>query len=149
MTKPKYSLWEAINLALTLGAKALEEIRALAREPGPAGKDGRDGKDAVGFDDFDEVQEDDGRFLLRQFYRDGQVVKEIRHQTKTPIWRGVWDETRTYLAGDEVTWRNSIWTATKEITGVIGSEHGWLMKQKRPREFKLEDVVRYMQERSS
>ena len=37
---PKYTPWEAISVALDLGKRALEEIRTLARTPGPQGPAG-------------------------------------------------------------------------------------------------------------
>lgn len=35
---PKYTIWEAINVAIATGMRALEEVRALASSPAPAGK---------------------------------------------------------------------------------------------------------------
>lgn len=41
---PQYTAWEAINTALALAARAIEEVRSVARTPGPKGEDGQDGK---------------------------------------------------------------------------------------------------------
>jgi len=38
---PKYKLWEALQVAVDLGTRALEEIRTLARIPGPPGPPGK------------------------------------------------------------------------------------------------------------
>jgi hypothetical protein len=40
---PRYSLWQAVSTALALGSRAIEEVRALAREPGPPGEKGERG----------------------------------------------------------------------------------------------------------
>lgn len=40
---PRYSLWQAVSTALAVASRAVEEVRALAREPGPQGEKGRDG----------------------------------------------------------------------------------------------------------
>ncbi len=130
MTKPKYSIWEAINVALSLGAKALEEIRLLAREPGPAGKDGANGKDGIGFDDVTADFEDEGRVDIMRFWSDGKIAKEIRRQTKMAIYRGVFDAAKTYQPGDIVTWGGSSWHCHTEIKGKCGSENFTLMVKK-------------------
>jgi len=135
---PKYSLVEAINVALTLAAKALEEIRKLAREPGPAGKDGldgRDGKDGIGFDEIQEEYQDDGRVLIRRFLNGGQLVKEFRHQTKNPVWRGPFDRGKEYQPGDMATWNGSIWHCNADSKGEIGSER-WSLAVKKGRDGK-------------
>src|SRR5262249_39471827 len=41
---PKYTLWEAIGAALSVGMKALTEVRDLARQPGPQGDPRPQGK---------------------------------------------------------------------------------------------------------
>lgn len=45
--QPRYTLWQAMHAAVQLSLRAIEEVRALARQPGPpgpAGEPGRDGK---------------------------------------------------------------------------------------------------------
>src|SRR5262245_4795243 len=59
METPRYTIWEAVQVSLALGARALEEIRALARTPGPPGRDGKDGKDAAS-----AVEPDTGPLVL-------------------------------------------------------------------------------------
>lgn len=141
---PKYTFWDGLNVALTLGMQALEEIRALARLPGPEGKDGingrdgkdgKNGKDGIGFDDVDEFEEDDGRILVRRFYCGGQIFKEFRHQTKMVIYRGVYDQAKTYQPGDMATWNGSLWHCNKEVSGKIGSDH-WTLAVKKGRDGK-------------
>src|SRR5689334_9126410 len=100
---PKYTFWDGLNVAITLGMQALEEIRALARIPGPAGKDGANGrngadgangKDGIGIDDIEMALEDDGRVFIFRFLREGTIIKDFRLKTKTAIWRGPFDRGR-------------------------------------------------------
>ncbi len=137
---PKYNIWEAVNTALTIGLKALEEIRALARTPGPAGADGKDGspgKDGIGFDDFTADFEDDGRVDVLRLWNNGQVVKEIRRQTKTALYRGVHDKERTYQPGDIVTWNGSGWHCNTEAKGICGGDN-WTLAVKKGRDGKTD-----------
>lgn len=39
----RYSLWDAVSAALALSTKAIEEVRSLARQPGPSGDKGERG----------------------------------------------------------------------------------------------------------
>src|SRR6187455_1426419 len=89
---PKYTLWECITAALALATRALEEVRALSRLPGPQGKQGEPGRDGLGFDAIETI-DDDSDYGFK-FTVAGQVVKECRF--RKPIanvadaWRGVW-----------------------------------------------------------
>jgi len=78
---PKYTIWEGINVAIHLGMRALEEIRALARMPGPAGKDG------ISADQIS--MEYDGERTVTFKY-----AGTVRGSFKMPIVidRGVWKE---------------------------------------------------------
>lgn len=133
---PKYTFWDAINVAIALGTQALDEIRALARIPGPAGrdgadgKDGRDGRDGAGFDDINEWLEDEGRITVRQYLAGGKVFKEFRHPNRNQIYRGVFDDARLYLPGDTVTWKGSLWHCNSDVKGKIGSENWTLCVKK-------------------
>ena len=40
---PKYTVWEAVNAALAVGMRALEEVRTLSRNPGKDGERGAEG----------------------------------------------------------------------------------------------------------
>jgi len=42
MPAPHYSIWQSIAASLSLATRAIQEVRALAREPGPAGPPGAD-----------------------------------------------------------------------------------------------------------
>lgn len=41
---PQYTLWQCISTSLALSMRAIEEVRALSREPGPPGPEGPEGK---------------------------------------------------------------------------------------------------------
>ncbi|RAZ90157.1 hypothetical protein DPM33_15120 [Mesorhizobium hawassense] len=86
--------------------------------------------------DFDvqEETEDEGRFVLRRFFRNGELFKEIRHQTRSPIWRGVHDRNREYQPGDMCTWGGSVWHADKPSIGQIGGDKGWSLMVKKGRD---------------
>lgn len=103
--QPQYTLWECMFACLTASRRALEEVRALARIPGPAGKDGvngvdgkhgRDGKDGLvgkqgekgvqgspgrdglGFDSIESIDAD-GEYGFR-FVQNGKSIREHRFE---------------------------------------------------------------------
>jgi hypothetical protein len=104
---------EVAKTLLDLERRAMDLVqRAADRMPvPPPGKDGKDGKDAIGPDDVHEEYEDGGRVLVRRWMRDGQVVKELRHTTKSPVYRDTYKFDREYLYGDVVTWDGGMWMA--------------------------------------
>src|ERR1044072_8144951 len=121
----RYSLWQALNTALTICIRALEEVRTLAREPGPPGKDG------LGFEDMTEELSEDGRTIIRRYVR-GDVVKEFRHTFSVILDRGVWQEEKDYSQGDAVTWAGSLWIAQRKTNGKPGvGDSGWRLAVKR------------------
>lgn len=103
MTKlvPKYSIFEAIGTALSLSMKALEEIRNLARLPGPRGPDG------LGFDDM--TMEHDGERGFKFVFARGSEKKEFAFTVPMMIYRGIYQEGRVYAKGDVTTWGGSMW----------------------------------------
>lgn len=129
MAKPKYTIWEAINAALSVGRKALAETRQLARQPGPRGRDG------FGFEDMDERLDADGRTIVRT-YRRGDEVKEFRFTFEVPIWRGVYREGRRYEVADRVTWGGSEWHCTEPTSEKPDGGKGWVLAVKRGRDGK-------------
>jgi len=40
---PRYTLWQAMSAAISISMRAIEEVRALSRQPGPQGDRGADG----------------------------------------------------------------------------------------------------------
>lgn len=109
MPKPQYSIWNALSAALALSMRAIEEVRALARLPGPQGPPGPRGKDGFSLNDFDVTSPDWGRTLIFTFTQ-GKDVQSRIVKTATPLYQGIW-EARAYDAGDEVTRDGSIWIA--------------------------------------
>lgn len=71
---PRYSLWQAVSAALATALRALEEVRALSRQPGPPGERGEPGEMGQtghgGLDGKDGVQGERG--LDGKAGRDGQ-----------------------------------------------------------------------------
>lgn len=148
---PKYTMWDGITTALDLGKRALEEIRTLARTPGPAGKDADmveierrikemfdalpKPKDGFGYDDIEEFDEDDGRVAGKRYIRDGVVVKEQRHQTKMVLFRGVHDHARVYQPGDIVSRGGSMWHCDTECKGLFNGDF-WTLCVKHGRDGK-------------
>jgi hypothetical protein len=126
---PKYSIWEAVNAALRAGTKALEEVRTLARQPGPKGKDG------LGFDDMDFAQTGDRSFVLR-FSRGGEV-KEYPLTVPSMIDRGVFKAGAQYDCGDAVSWAGSLWIAQRATSEKPdGPSSGWRLAVKKGRDGK-------------
>jgi hypothetical protein len=106
--------------------------RAIDRMPKPAA-----GKDGLGFDDMDETLEKDGRYLVRRYMRDGQLLKEFRHKTCMTIDRGLFSEGVSYDRGDCVTWSGSSWTAQKDSPiGEPGLSEDWRMTVRKGRKGK-------------
>lgn len=125
--KPKYSIWEAIQVSLALGAKALEE----SRKPGPAGKDGKDAEPP--FDDIKRWYEDDGRIEVTQYYCKGELWREFRLKTTSAVYRGVFDTSKVYERGDVVTHGGNQWTCRDETSGAFTAEK-WTLSLKKGRD---------------
>lgn len=145
MTKPRYSIWEAINVSLALASRSLEEIRLLGRTPGPAGKDGANGKDGSdgkdGHDgrdafDLDDLSfEHDGERTMTIRYERGGLSRELRAVFPIPIYRGVYQPDQQYERGDIVTFGGSMFHANA-MTGDKPEEAGgsWTLATKRGRD---------------
>lgn len=134
---PRYTLIETIRVACAMGLRALEEVRALARIPGPQGEQGLPG---ICYDDVKVLQEDDGRIVIWQFFRGEKLLKEVRHVTATVLDRGVWREGK-FFKGDGVSWGGSFWIAQRETDekpgeGKSGDNSGWRLAVKRGRDGK-------------
>lgn len=98
---PKYSLWQTLNVAISLSMRAIEEIRVIANRPPP--------RDGFGFDDlsFDY----DGERCLTLRFTKGDETKEFPINLPIPIYRGVYRDEESYKKGDTVTWGGSVWIA--------------------------------------
>lgn len=106
---PRYSIWQAMNVAVSLGMRALEEVRALARDGGKPGPPG------LGFDDFTMEHDGERKFVFR-LARDDQPPKEWSFTVVAQIYRGVYEEGRAYDPGDTVTWGGSLWHCNEPTT---------------------------------
>jgi hypothetical protein len=107
--KPSYTIWQAISAALALATRALNEVRALARMPGPPGPKGDTGNDGLGFDDM----EFDGerRLTFKRFEKQQTIVMPYL------IDRGVWKADQEYERGDCVS-RDGLWIAQTDNKNV-------------------------------
>lgn len=107
---PKYTFWEGVKAALDLGRTALEEVQALKRIPGPAGRDG------LSIQHFDAEVMDDGRTILLSLEDEKHSFK-VELSFPVMIYRGVFREGQEYKQGDTVTWGGDMWhcdTDTKD-----------------------------------
>lgn len=111
LPKPRYSWGEALQVAIALSTRALDEVRALARLPGPRGADGPPGRDGFGFDDLSVVYDGERTFAL-QFQR-GDKLREFQFRMPVMIYRGIWREGH-YDRGDVVTRDGSAFVALKD-----------------------------------
>jgi integrin beta 3 len=59
----------------------------------------------------------DGRTLVRRYSR-GDKVKEVRHTFAVVLDRGVWEEGRTYVKGDSVTYQGQLYIAQDETAAM-------------------------------
>lgn len=124
---PKYTVWEAINAAVLVGARALEEIRALARTPGPRGADG------LGFDDL--AVEHDGARNFKFVMTKGEQRKEFAFSVPMMIYRGIYRDGQSYEHGDVATWGGSLWHCNEPTNEKPGDgSKAWSLAAKRGRD---------------
>ena len=100
--------------------------------PGPAGPAGRDGLDGFTLDELTATQDAEDERLITLAYRRGDETKTIGVlRLSTPRYCGVYDEHKSYAAGDQVTYRGSQWhchTATSARPG--DGATGWTLAVK-------------------
>ncbi len=134
LPSPKYSLWQCLAAALALATRALEEVRALARLPGPQGKQGIPGRDGLGFDAIETIDDDDFGFKL---VSGGQVVKECRWRkpvaNMADAYRGVW-KAGDYRRGEVVTYGGSSFLAKADTKDKPEQSDAWVLWVKRGRD---------------
>jgi hypothetical protein len=122
---PRYSLWQAINVAITLGMRAIEEVRALARDGGKPGPPG------LGFDDFD-IEFDGRRTFVFRLAREGLAPKVKSFTIPAQIYRGVYKEGERYDRGDTATWGGSLYHCNESTTDKPGvGSAAWTLAVKR------------------
>lgn len=134
LPKPQYSIWQAINASIALGMRAIEEVRALAKLPGPQGDSGEPGRDGLGFDDL-AFSYDGERTIIANFKR-GTSVKEVKMIVPFPIYRGVFKSDQQYARGDVVTFGGSAWVAQRDTSDKPESGDAWQLAIKRGRDGK-------------
>lgn len=127
MAHPRYSIREAIEAALGLGQRALEEVRALAARPSIPGKDG------LGFDDLTFHHDGERGFAFRLVR--GDQVKEFPFSIPVVIDRGVWKQS-AYRKGDGVTFRGSWFIAQCDTEDQPETSSDWRLAVKRGRDGK-------------
>jgi integrin beta 3 len=110
------------------------EMKDLGPVVGQDGAPGKDGQDGIGFDDL-TVEHDGERGFSLKFVR-GDVVKAFDFSIPLPLYRGVFDEAKTYEQGDMVTWSGSIWHANEKPSGKPEVSKSWQLAVKHGREGK-------------
>jgi hypothetical protein len=106
----RYSLLDCIQTALTLSMRAIEEVRALARMPGPRGERGEPGKDGLGFGDLRLRQVDDRTYIV-EASRDGEVKEVGTITNPCMLYKGVYKDGSVHQRGDVITWAGCLWHA--------------------------------------
>jgi len=154
---PTYTLWQCIGTALALSRRAVEEVRALARQPGPQGEpgpvgrqgpqgvpgpegrgiqgeQGPPGRDAMQLEDFELEAKDGGRFLALILKRgDTEIRREVR--TDLMLNRGIWRE-GSFMKGDCVTYGGSMFVAEEDTSEKPEQGKAWRLAIKRGRDGK-------------
>ena len=156
---PQYTLHEAIGVCLAMCERALAEIRALARLPGPRGEQGPEGKQGpIGERGEAGARGEPGRnasdLNYLQNYAGEQVARALKtatmttpdggrtlrwtvgdsvHEIKTALVldAGVWKEGQAYVPGDAVTLGGSLFIAQAETTAKPGKSDEWRLAVKR------------------
>jgi len=156
---PQYTLTEAMGVCLAMCERALAEVRALARMPGPPGEAGPEGKRGpVGEKGEPGAKGEPGRnasdLNYLQNYAAEQVARALKtatvstpdggrtlhwaigenvHEIKTAIVldAGVWKEGKDYVPGDAVTLGGSLFIAQAATTAKPGKSDDWRLAVKR------------------
>lgn len=116
---PRYSIWQAVSAALALATRALEETRALSREPGPKGDPGVPGN----FSPTDlSVELDRDRTVVIKYGRGDSIIEIGRMTVPFPIYRGAFHHGKKYERGDMITRNDSVWHCNEPTTEPPGSD---------------------------
>lgn len=105
----------------------------LGKVCGNDGAPGAPGESGIGFDEIEEEYEDDGRYLIRRFVRNGEVLKSFRHKTVTPIFRGPWTE-KQWDRGDMVFFGGTTFCAVRDTKAKPDTNDDWQMASRRGRD---------------
>lgn len=131
---PRYSLWQAMSAALNLSMRAIEEVRALSREPGPKGDKGDNGQPGVGFDDLDVIYDGERTITLRMTR--GDLVKDWPIKLPVAIYKGVYKPDTEYEKGDVVSYGGSSFFAQRDTSDKPETSDAWRLGVKRGRDGK-------------
>src|SRR5580765_3360198 len=138
---PQYTLFEAVGTCLALGRRALEEVRALARLPGPDGRRGQKGEPgtlpvarewAPGIVHYAGVVVTHGGGTWQASCDTGQApghadwvcLARPGIDAAIPKVRGTWSDAEVYAALDIVALGGSSFIARREAPGPCPGE-GW------------------------
>lgn len=121
------------------GQDGRDGMPGVPGRPGEKGLDGRDGSDGLGFDDI-AVEFDGERRYTFAFVRGERRKVFGSFVNPTVIYRGIWNEGRSYDAWDQVTLAGCQWIA-KRTTTSKPDDHGpgaqdWQLCVKRGRDGK-------------
>jgi integrin beta 3 len=112
---------------------AVAETRAGV--PGPPGQDGKAGADGFGLEDF-SVDFDGDRTIALKFER-GSLKKSWAFALPFQKHQGVYQDGKSYVQGDVVTWAGSEWHCQTPTTTKPGDgSRDWLLVVKRGRDGK-------------
>lgn len=142
---PKYTAWEAINAALAVGVKALEEVRTLARTPGKDGARGEQGPAGSlavvrAWDDRIHYQSDVVTHAGATWQALCDTGRPPPHQDwiclaargeDAPVGTvcGLFDPAKAYRRFDIVTFNGSEWRAVRDDPGELPGD-GWMLGAK-------------------
>lgn len=115
---PRYSIWQAISAALALSTRAIEEVRALSRLPGPQGEPGKNGEPGSFDPEKLSVAIDSERGVFLRY--DGKEIGRIGG-----VFRGVFRAGQSYLCGDTVTFDGSQWHCNSPSGDRPGTSKAW------------------------
>lgn len=124
------------------GRDGKDGIHGKDGAPGPAGQkgiDGQNGRDGVdGFSLEDFVVEFDGERQFTFGFKRGEMVKTFVFTVPALLYRGVFEDGRTYEKGDVVTWGGHAWIAKESTAGKPGvtseASRAWQLAVKAGRE---------------
>lgn len=112
------------------------EAKSLGPVVGRDGKDGERGQPGLSLDDFDVKLADDGR-TVDLIFGAGETRVTRSLALPTMIYRGTFNEGRSYAQGDTVTWAGSLWHCNEETAEKPGEgAKAWTLAAKRGRDGK-------------
>lgn len=122
------------NLVLTRSDGTTQTLGAVVGKDGLDGKDGERGEPGFSLENFEIVQNEDGRTVELKFEGgDTSYTREL--ELPVVIYRGVFKEGEAYAIGDMVTWGGSVWHCNSAEAGKPGEDSaGWVLAVKKGRD---------------